>query len=134
LRALLDAREAAGRSTILIAQHTMTDIYKGVQREMHAAVLYNRDRRVADLLLEALRLDADLIVADNQPYFVSDATDYTVPRHAEARGLPYVEFEIRQDLVTNAAGQAEWARRLAAALRETERAFFDTMPLSGQRR
>ncbi len=134
LRGVLDARQAAGRSTILVAQHTMTDLYKGVRREMHGAVLYNRDRRFAGLLLEALRRETGLIIADNQPYFVSDATDYTIPRHAEGRGLPYVEIEIRQDLVTSGAGQVEWARRLAAALRETERAFLDTMPPSGQRR
>jgi predicted N-formylglutamate amidohydrolase len=124
LRALLDERKAAGRPTILIAQHTMTDLYKGVRREMHAAVLYNRDRRFAGLMLDALRRETGLIVADNQPYFVSDATDYTIPRHAEARGLAHVELEVRQDLVASAAGQAEWARRLAAALREAERAFF----------
>jgi hypothetical protein len=33
-----------------------------------------------------LRREPDLIVADNQPYFVSDETDYTVPHHAERRG------------------------------------------------
>ncbi len=124
LRTLLDERKAAGRPTILIAQHTMTDLYKGVRREMHAAVLYNRDRRFAGLMLDALRREAGLIVADNQPYFVSDASDYTIPRHAEARGLAHVELEIRQDLVSSAAGQAEWARRLAAALRDAERVFF----------
>lgn len=126
VRALLDARLAAGRRTILVAQHTMTDLYKGVRREMHAAVLYNRDRRFAGLLLDALRRETGLIIADNQPYFVSDTTDYTIPRHAEARGLPHVEIEIRQDLVTGAAGQAEWARRLATALRDAERAFEAT--------
>jgi len=124
LRTLLDACQAMGRSTILVTQHTMTDLYKGVRREMHAAVLYNRDRSFAGILLEALRRETGLIIADNEPYFVSDATDYTIPRHAEARGLPYVEIEIRQDLVTSASGQAEWARRLAAALRESEAAFF----------
>jgi predicted N-formylglutamate amidohydrolase len=124
LRSLLDARQAAGRQTIMIAQHTMTDFYKGVRREMHAAVLFNRDRGFSRLLLEALRRETGLIIAENQPYFVSDATDYTIPRHAEARGLPYAEVEIRQDLVSSASGQSEWARRLAAALRESERAFF----------
>src|SRR3984885_10994905 len=44
IRALLDERKAAGRRTILVAQHTMTDLYKGAQRAMDAAVLYNRDR------------------------------------------------------------------------------------------
>ena len=33
----------------------MTDIFKGVRRDMHAAVLYNRDRRFAGLVLDMLR-------------------------------------------------------------------------------
>ena len=124
LRALLDERLAAGRPTILVAQHSMTDIFRGVRRHMHAAVLYNRDRRFAGLVLEELRQVAGLTLGDNEPYFVSDATDYTIPHHAEARGLPYVEIEIRQDLIGDAAGQADWGRRIASALKGAEQAFY----------
>ena len=124
VRALLDARAAAGRTTILVAQHSMTDVYLGSRREMHAAVLYNRDRRFAGLMLDALRRDGSLTIADNEPYFVSDATDYTIPHHGEARGLPHVELEIRQDLLADAAGQAQWAGRIAAALREAEKTWL----------
>ncbi len=124
VRTLLDERAAAGRATILVAQHTMTNIYHGVRREMHAAVLYNRDRRFAGLVLERLRREKELLIADNEPYFVSDATDYTIPRHGEARGLPHVEIEIRQDLVSNEAGQTEWARRITRALADAEGALF----------
>jgi predicted N-formylglutamate amidohydrolase len=123
LKALLDARQAAGRATILVAQHSLTDVFKGVARPMHAAVLYNRDRRFAALVLDELRREKGLVVADNEPYFVSDATDYTIPVHAEARGLPHVELEIRQDLIATEASQGEWAARIAAALRSAERLF-----------
>jgi predicted N-formylglutamate amidohydrolase len=124
LRALLDERQAAGTPTILVAQHTMTNIFKGARREMHAAVLYNRDRRFAGLVLDSLRREADLLIADNEPYFVSDETDYTIPRHGEARGLPHVEIEIRQDLVSDEAGQSAWAKRIAGALKDAEQAFI----------
>ncbi len=123
LRSVLDKRAAAGRATILIAQHSMTHEFKGERRPMHAAILYNRDRRFAALVLDQLRADATLTVGDNEPYRVSDATDYTIPRHAEARGLPHVEIEIRQDLIRDATGQRAWAHRIAAALRHAERAF-----------
>jgi predicted N-formylglutamate amidohydrolase len=123
IAALLDARQTAGRRTILIAQHSMTDLYKGSRRAMHAAILYNRDRRFAGLVLESLRREADLIVADNEPYFVSDETDYTIPRHGEQRGLPHVEIEVRQDLIIHEAGQVAWAQRIADALVESERAL-----------
>jgi len=123
IRALLDQRLAAGRPTILVAQHSMTNIFKGVQREMHAAILYNRDRRFAGLVLDSLRRETDLVIADNEPYFVSDATDYTIPQHGEARGLPHVEIEIRQDLLLDEAGQTAWAQRITQALRNAEQAL-----------
>jgi predicted N-formylglutamate amidohydrolase len=63
------------------------------------------------------------VVGDNEPYFVSDDTDYTIPRHGEARGLPHVEIEIRQDLITDEAGQTEWARRITQALQNAEQAL-----------
>jgi predicted N-formylglutamate amidohydrolase len=72
-------------------------------------------------VLEMLRREQHLIVADNEPYFVSDETDYTIPHHAEARALPHVELEIRQDLVNDEAGQAEWAARIARALEDARR-------------
>ena len=126
IRTLLDARSAAGRPTILVAQHSMTDVFKGARREMHAAVLYNRDRRIAGLVLDGLRREAGLIIGDNEPYFVSDETDYSVPRHGEARGLPHVEIEIRQDLIGSDAGQEDWARRLSGVLADVA----DRLPLS----
>jgi len=127
IRERLDAREAAGRATILVALHSMTDVYHGVRREMHAAILYNRDRRFAHLMLENLRRENGLHIADNEPYFVSDATDYTIPRHGEARGLPHVEIELRQDLIGDEAGQAEWAERLSRALLAAQGLYFSSV-------
>ncbi len=117
LRALLDERLMRGRRTILVAQHSMTDLFKGVRREMHAAVLYNRDRRFARLVLEQLRRETELVIAENEPYVVSEESDFTIPRHAEDRGLPYVSIEIRQDLITDPSGQTAWAERVTRALR-----------------
>jgi predicted N-formylglutamate amidohydrolase len=47
-----------------------------------------------------------------------DDTDYTVPRHAVARGLDYVELEVRQDLIADPAGVQAAADLLAPALDE----------------
>jgi predicted N-formylglutamate amidohydrolase len=128
IRRVLNERLAEGRVTILVAQHSMTDMFKGVAREMHAAVLYNRDQRLAHQLLKALRRDGALHVTDNQPYFLSDETDYTIPRHGEARGLLHVEIEIRQDLISGESGQMEWAARIASALAEAERTLSNSAP------
>ena len=34
-------------------------------------------------------------------------------RHAEARGIPYLGIEVRQDQIATEAGQARWAALLA---------------------
>ena len=114
--AALDRRAAEGRVTVLVALHSFTPVFKGVTRPWHAAVLYNRDARLAHPLFELLSAEAGLVIGDNVPYRVTDLTDYTVPVHGERRGLPHVEIEIRQDLITESAGQTEWAERLARAL------------------
>jgi predicted N-formylglutamate amidohydrolase len=113
---LLDRRAAAGRATALVALHSFTPVFKGTARPWHAAVLFNRDPRLAHALAELLRAEGGLLIGENEPYAVSDATDYTVPVHAERRGLPHVEIEIRQDLIDGAEGQRLWAERLARLL------------------
>ena len=57
-------------------------------------------------------------VGDNEPYSISDETDYTIPFHGEARGIPYVALELRQDLIADEAGQAAWAGRLNRLLKQ----------------
>ena len=56
-------------------------------------------------------------VGDGLPYAMDDLTDYTLPVHGEQRGLLHVGFEIRQDLIAEARGQADWAFWLETMLR-----------------
>lgn len=116
IRAELDARQCSKRPSALVALHSFTPSFKGVKRPWHVGVLYNRDARLADVLLARLRAEAGLVVGDNEPYRVTDTSDYTVMVHGELRGIPYVEIEIRQDLIADERGQALWAERLARVL------------------
>ena len=118
---LLETRRQAGRRTVLIAMHSFTPVFRGESRTMHVGVLYNRDTRLALILLDLLRAEPGLSTGDNAPYSVSDLTDYTVPVHAERRGLPHVEVEIRQDLIADERGQSDWAGRFARLLTEADR-------------
>ena len=113
---LLDARAEAGMETILVAMHSFTPVFKGVDRPWHVGVLYNREAALADILLDLFRKEGDLVVGDNEPYHVSDETDYGIPVHGERRGIPHVELEIRQDLIADERGQADWAERLCRLL------------------
>ena len=122
----LDERRAAGRPTVLIAMHSFTPVFKGVSRRWHVGVLYNRDSQFAHIMKGLFEEEGDLVVGDNEPYAVSDASDYTIPVHGEARGIPHVEFEIRQDLIADGAGQRLWAERLTRLLPEAYRRLSAT--------
>ena len=76
--------------------------------------------RLPPLLLKYLRAEPDLVVGDNEPYAVSDDTDYTIPVHGERRSLMNTGIEIRQDLIAGPAGQQQWADRLARIFGEIE--------------
>ena len=117
----LDARGQL--PTALVAMHSFTPIYKGVARPWHAGVLFNQDLGLSHILLDLLRSDPDLCVGENEPYSVSNVSDYTAPVHAEARGLPYLEIEIRQDLIEHEVGQQEWADKLIRLLPEAWRRY-----------
>jgi predicted N-formylglutamate amidohydrolase len=116
IAAALDRRQAQAHASVLVALHSFTPVFKKISRPWHVGVLFNRDARLAQPLLELLRAEGDLVVGENEPYRVTDFSDYTVPVHGERRGLPHVEIEIRQDLITDPDGQAIWAERLARLL------------------
>lgn len=117
IAAELDRRARDRRKTILVTVHSFTPVYKGQARPWQIGVLFNRDRHLSPAIAEILQRDRALCVGVNQPYAVSDATDYTVPVHGERRGLPCVEFEIRNDLLATAEAAAQWADRLSEVLK-----------------
>jgi predicted N-formylglutamate amidohydrolase len=117
---IIDHRLRDGVPTILVSLHSFTPVYAGIKRPWHIGTLYHRDLRLPPLLLKLLRAESDLVVGDNEPYAVSDETDYTIPVHGEARGLMNTGIEIRQDLIADPAGQREWADRLARIFGEIE--------------
>jgi predicted N-formylglutamate amidohydrolase len=115
---LVDERTATARSTVLVAVHSFTPYYEGWgARPWHIGVLYNRDNRLPQILLELLDGEVGLTVGDNEPYKVSDETDYTIPVHGEQRGILHVEIEIRHDEIETADGQGAWAEKLCRFLR-----------------
>jgi predicted N-formylglutamate amidohydrolase len=117
---VIDARLAAGQPTVVVALHSFTPVYAGIARPWHIGTLYQRDTRLPPLLLQHLSAEPDLVVGDNEPYAVSDASDYTIPVHGERRGLMNTGIEIRQDLITDPSGQAEWAARLVRVFADIE--------------
>jgi predicted N-formylglutamate amidohydrolase len=117
---VIDQRSRESMPTVLVSLHSFTPVYAGVTRPWHVGTLYHRDTRLPPLLLQLFRGEGDLVVGDNEPYAVSDQTDYTIPVHGEARGLMNSGIEIRQDLIADQAGERQWADRLARIFAEVE--------------
>ena len=114
----LDARAHGGLPTVLVSMHSFTPsmVSQPFDRPWHVGLCFGRDDRFTEAVLAALKGEAGLTVGRNEPYSVNMAKDYSIPIHGEGRGLPYAEFEIRQDLIVGKDGQADWARRLTHVL------------------
>jgi predicted N-formylglutamate amidohydrolase len=117
LNELIESRTGTGVVPLLVGVHSFTPVYRGFSRPWHVGVHYRWDSRAALIALAALRSEPDLTVGENEPYNVTLEGDYSAPVHAERRGMPYVLFEIRQDLVASEKGIGVWADRLAGVLR-----------------
>ena len=117
---VIERRLRDGVPTVLVSLHSFTPVYAGIARPWHIGTLYHRDTGCRRCCSKLLRAEPDLVVGDNEPYAVSDETDYTIPVHGEARGLMNSGIEIRQDLIADQAGQRQWADRLARILGEIE--------------
>lgn len=112
----VEAAFAQGRPPVIVSVHSFTQALKGTTRPWDVGVLWDKDPRLALPLLTALRVIPDIEVGDNVPYSGQLKGD-TLYRHGTMRGLAHALIELRQDLILGSEGQAEWARRLAHALR-----------------
>jgi predicted N-formylglutamate amidohydrolase len=112
---LIDLALDKGVAPVLLSVHSFTPVWRGVPRPWHAAILWDKDPRLALPLLEALRADRTLVVGDNEPYTGMLKGD-CMWRHGTSRGLAHAIVEVRQDLIASESGQIEWAGRLADAM------------------
>lgn len=123
IRDLLAARRARGLATCILAMHSFTPVFFGQQRPWEIGVLYHQAAPYARAVLARLEQRQRWVVGDNQPYSVSEETDYAVPQHADKNGLPYVEIELRQDLIAHPAGQQAWAEDLLSVFADAWQDF-----------
>lgn len=111
----IDTAIATGRAPVLVAIHSFTQAWKSVPRPWHVAVLWDKDPRLAQPLLEALQRLPGVVVGDNVPYSGQLKGD-TLYQHGTLRGLAHALIELRQDLILSEEGQQAWAARLADVL------------------
>jgi len=107
---------AQGTPPALFSIHSFTPNYGVEHRPWDAGVLYHHDLRISKPMLEQLRAKG-LNMGDNQPYSGLE-TAYSIDVHGISPGLANSVIEIRQDQITDEAGQEYWAQLLAECLRD----------------
>ena len=119
LNAAMTERLARGRVG-LVSMHSFTPIWAGVARDVEIGVLFDTNGQMAEAMVEHLISEGFQCKA-NEPY--SGRTGelmYAANRHGIFHQVPYIEFEVRQDLISNHKDRA----RISAALHKTLDAFM----------
>jgi predicted N-formylglutamate amidohydrolase len=110
---------ATGEPPAIVSIHSFTAVMRGAARPWKVGILWDRDGRLPQPLIEALAAEPDLSaeeVGDNEPYDGALAGD-TIDATATSRGLANALIEIRQDLIADKTGVHSWAERFARLLR-----------------
>lgn len=116
---LIAATIRAKRPKLIVSVHSFTprlEQHDGADRPWEIGILYNRDARAARIGIELFGA-AGVVTGDNEPYS-GRILNATMNRHAEGNGIPYLGVEIRNDLISDAAGVAHWARLLAGIVKD----------------
>lgn len=101
---------AEQQPALIAAVHSFTPRLEtgiGPDRPWQVGILYNGDDRAARLAIARLRA-MGFETGDNEPYS-GKHLNATMNLHAEARGIPYLAIEVRNDLLRDAAGIDAWA-------------------------
>jgi hypothetical protein len=108
-------------SVHIVSMHTCTkQLRGGTFRPWQVGVISGPDERMRRLVFEHLQAGATgFVIGENEPYIVNMTNDYTLPVYAEAQGIPYVEFEFRNDMFGDDASREEICRMTAES--ETRR-------------
>ena len=104
---------AAAETALILSLHSFTPRLEtsDAARPWEVGVLYNHDDRAARIAIPLLEAEG-LHAGDNLPYSGRDL-NYTMNRHAEGTGRPYLGIELRQDLTQTPDDHARWAAILA---------------------
>ncbi|SFT55573.1 N-formylglutamate amidohydrolase [Sedimentitalea nanhaiensis] len=110
---LSEARARFSALPVLITVHSFTPVYLGVSRPVQIGLLHDTDDRLARAMLERAKAHTDLTVALNDPYGPRHGVTHTLRRYALPIGALNIMLEIRNDLIADAASQADIAALLA---------------------
>ena len=100
----------------LVSMHSYTADYLGEKRPMEIGVLFDEHEGYAEAIADALAAEG-FSVALNAPYSGrTGAFVYSIMRHGRQHGVPFIELEVRQDLLADPASIDGVAQRIGRAL------------------
>ena len=101
---------------LAVSIHSFTPHVAGEARPWHAGFLTRADQATGRAVIDhILASRPDLQLALNQPYQIDGDSDWFIPHFVEPRGLAHALVEIRNDLIRDEKGAADWAQLLAGA-------------------
>lgn len=111
--ALAEAVTVRPRS--LISIHSFTPVFRGHSRAVEAGVLFDQHDGIALRLVKALRAEGFRTEA-NEPYSGKAGLIYSAARHGAVADIPYLEIELRQDLIGSGRAASRVAARVGRAI------------------
>ncbi|WP_086994759.1 N-formylglutamate amidohydrolase [Rhizobium sullae] len=119
VRGLIKDRHGRGQETVIVTVHSFTPVYNGKERAVELGILHDADSRLADLML-AGAVDAPLYKTErNEPYGPQDGVTHTLILHGLSNGFRNVMIEVRNDLISDDAGQGVMADYLKGLLQQS---------------
>ena len=114
---VIDGCQQQGASPVIVCIHSFTPFFKGEQRSLDLGIIHDvSDASFANHTLDLARQSGQCSVALNQPYAASDGVTHTLEMHGVRRKLSSVMFEVRNDLIGDTSGQAQWSQRLGSLI------------------
>jgi predicted N-formylglutamate amidohydrolase len=115
----LTAATASNTVPIILSVHSFTPQWRGQERPWQAAVLWDKDDRLRNLMVDYMARQKDICFGDNTPYSGQLKND-CLYRHGTKNGLPHALIELRQDEIADEAGQAHWAAHMVEIMKLAE--------------
>jgi predicted N-formylglutamate amidohydrolase len=115
--AMLDRVKTRDQVPVFISVHSFTPTMRGFDRPWDIGLLWGHDDRLTSHALNALHAMPELCIGENEPYSLqAEDPCYTIDRHAEDRGLPYLMIEVKNSHLQEEAGIQLYAEYLGDAI------------------
>ena len=109
-------RALSDRRVGLVSIHSFTPVWAGMRRDVEVGVLFDEREELATALVNTIE-EFGYRCRPNEPYSgLTGELMYAATRHGHTHQIPYIEFEVRQDLLSSQDGVNKISEVLQRAL------------------